>query len=181
MPEPTPDLIAIRRAGPDDAATLAVLATRIFRATFAETNSAEDMAAYLAATFSPTRQLAEIEAPGARTLLAIGPGEAPIAFAQLRLGAVPECVATPDPVEIWRFYVDHAWHGRGVARTLMHATLAEAAALGGRSAWLGVWEHNHRALAFYRRLGFVEVGAHPFVLGSDVQTDLVLALRTLPI
>lgn len=177
MPEPDP---TIRPAAPGDAATLSELAARIFRATFADTNSAGDMAAYLAGAFEPARQRAEIEEPGARALLAFDPGGAPIAFAQLRAGAAPDCVATPDPVEIWRFYVDQPWHGRGVAKLLMRAALAEVAALGGRSAWLGVWEHNHRALAFYRRLGFREVGAHPFVLGADVQTDLLLVLPTLP-
>lgn len=166
--------ISIRRAGPDDAEALAGLAARVFHATFAASNDPADMAEYLAGAFGPARQLAEIAAPGASTLLAVRDG--PIGFAQLRGGPPPGCVTTPDPIEIWRFYLDPAWHGRGVARRLMDAALAEAAARGAGSAWLGVWEHNARAIAFYRKFGFVDVGSHDFRLGRDLQTDRIMAL-----
>jgi len=38
-----------------------------------------------------------------------------------------------------------------------------------------VWERNPRAIAFYRKCGFAEVGTHTFVFGTDRQRDLVLA------
>ena len=41
--------------------------------------------------------------------------------------------------------------------------------------WLGVWEENHRANAFYRKHGYAEVGEHVFMLGADAQRDLILA------
>ena len=170
--------VTIRRAGPDDAATLAELAARIFRDTFADSNTPEDMAAYLAGAFRPDRQRAEIAAPGACTLLAEVDG--PVGFAQIRTGAAPACVRTERPVELWRFYVDRSWHGRGVAHALRRAVLRGARALGAGSVWLGVWEHNARALAFYAKHGFVAVGEHEFRLGRDVQTDLLLVLPDLP-
>ncbi|HEX7807692.1 MAG TPA: GNAT family N-acetyltransferase, partial [Thermoanaerobaculia bacterium] len=43
-----------------------------------------------------------------------------------------------------------------------------------QSVWLGVWEHNPRAIAFYEKCGFRITGKHPFLLGSDLQTDLVM-------
>ena len=56
----------------------------------------------------------------------------------------------------------------------MQAARTAAQELGGQHIWLGVWERNARALAFYRKKGFVEVGSHVFMVGSDPQTDLVL-------
>jgi ribosomal protein S18 acetylase RimI-like enzyme len=56
----------------------------------------------------------------------------------------------------------------------MGACLGEIAARGADVAWLGVWEHNPRAIAFYRKWGFVEVGEHTFPVGDDPQRDLVL-------
>lgn len=174
------DEVTIRRAGPGDAAALAELAARVFGATFAASNDPDDLAEYLAGTFGAERQRAEIAAPGASTLLAFAGADGPVGFAQLRDGPPPDCVATPGPVEIWRFYVDHAWHGRGLAGRLMRAALDDVAARGGGSAWLGVWEHNERAIAFYRKWGFADVGSHEFRLGSDVQTDRIMA-RALPL
>jgi len=78
------------------------------------------------------------------------------------------------PLEIVRFYVDRPWHGRGVAQQLMEAAVNTARAAGARTLWLGVWERNPRAIAFYRKCGFQDVGTQTFVLGADHQRDLVL-------
>jgi diamine N-acetyltransferase len=94
-----------------------------------------------------------------------------IAYAQLRLTPT----APHGDVELARFYVDQAHHGRGIAQALMAAVDAHARARGGTRLWLGVWEHNARAIAFYRKCGFEKVGEHPFVLGTDLQRDWDMA------
>ena len=81
----------------------------------------------------------------------------------------------PAPLELKRLYVAAAWHGRGVAQALMDAALMAARTCGARTLWLGVWERNPRAAAFYAKHGFRRVGEHTFVLGEDVQTDWLLA------
>ena len=163
----------IRRAVPEDAEPLAALAARTFRDTFEADNRPEDLASHEARSYSTALQLGEITSADMVTLLAICDG--PAAFAQLRHGPTPACVSSSRPVELWRFYVDHAWHGRGVARQLMQAALDEAAATGATAVWLGVWERNPRAIAFYRKAGFGEAGTQAFRLGDDVQTDVVMA------
>jgi len=87
---------------------------------------------------------------------------------------VPDCVSDRSAIELVRFYVDRSLHGSGVARTLMNAVDA-AAASRARTIWLGVWEHNPRAIAFYLKCGFVDVGSHPFQLGRDLQTDRIMS------
>ena len=89
-------------------------------------------------------------------------------------GKYPEPVRGPAPLELKRLYVVRAWHGRGVAHALMEAAIAAARARGAQTLWLGVWEHNPRAFAFYSKYGFTRVGEHVFQLGSDSQTDWVL-------
>jgi GNAT superfamily N-acetyltransferase len=78
------------------------------------------------------------------------------------------------PVEIGRFYVDRPWQGRGLAQRLMAAARDAARDLGGITVWLAVWEHHPRAIAFYQKQGFRDVGSQPFRLGSDLQTDRVM-------
>jgi GNAT superfamily N-acetyltransferase len=77
-------------------------------------------------------------------------------------------------VELWRFYVDQPFHGRGVAARLMEGAKQRARRRGAISLWLGVWERNHRAKAFYAKHGFRKVGSHVFVVGADPQTDDVM-------
>ena len=89
-------------------------------------------------------------------------------------GPVPDCVSGGEPIELLRFYIDRAWHGRGLAGELMDATVAAAAERGARTVFLAVWERNLRAIAFYAKRGFRDVGSRPFQLGSDLQTDRIM-------
>jgi ribosomal protein S18 acetylase RimI-like enzyme len=198
-PSDTPQLpdiasrVRLRRADEADAARLSEFAERIFRETFEAGNDPADMAAYLAEAFGADRQRAELVEPGAIVLLAedataaggdatgsnssTGSNTAPpiVGYSHLTPGGTPDSVHGPDPLELKRFYLDRAWQGSGLARLLMHATLDAARASGARTLWLGVWENNQRAIAFYRKFSFVEAGSHDFMLGRDRQTDLIMA------
>ena len=168
----------IRKAAVEDAVDVAALAERTFRNTFSAENTPEDMDEHCRKAYSTEIQSAELASSDVVTLVCEGPDRTLIAYAQLRSGAPPR-IASPAPLELWRFYVDHAHHGQGVAQQLMATTIETAIARGARTLWLGVWERNPRAQAFYRKIGFVDVGAHTFVVGSDAQTDrlMVLALE----
>ena len=165
----------IRNAVRSDAARLARFAEEAFRATFGSVNRAEDMALHCRRSYGEALQAAEIADPRRTTLLAEHTGDL-IGYAQLRWGEAPACVVALRPGEIQRLYVLADWHGHGVAQELMTASIAEARHRRADAIWLGVWERNPRALAFYRRCGFVEVGDHVFPLGNDPQRDLVMVL-----
>jgi ribosomal protein S18 acetylase RimI-like enzyme len=165
---------SIRRAEPADAGPLADFAARIFDETFGPDNRPEDMAAHLADRFGVRQQTEEILHPDIVTLLVEDDGRRLIGFTQVRRHDPPACVTGEAPVEIGRFYVDRPWQGRGLAQRLMAAALDAARSLGGETVWLTVWEHNPRAIAFYGKHGFRDVGSQPFRLGSDLQTDRVM-------
>jgi GNAT superfamily N-acetyltransferase len=77
-------------------------------------------------------------------------------------------------VELLRFYVDPRWHGRGVAQLLMQHVREAARKLGAHDLWLSVWERNPRAMAFYTKSGFRDVGSKDFFVGTDRQSDRVM-------
>jgi diamine N-acetyltransferase len=156
-----------------DAAELAVFGARTFAETFGADNTVEDLRLHLASAWSTERQAAEIRDPGKDTLLARVDGVL-AGFAQLHVGKAPTCIATVKPVELLRFYVDKPWQGQGLASQLMEAVVRQARGRTGRELWLGVWERNLRAQAFYRKHGFREVGTQIFVVGTDPQTDHVM-------
>lgn len=165
--------MTIRLAATTDAHALAELAEHTFREAFGAMNSPEDMTLYCRQSYSPAQQTEEILASDRATLLY--DTEAGLAgYAQLRWGAAaPECVTGPTPGEVLRFYVRSEYHGHGIATALMDAALELLVRRGCRTAWLGVWEQNPRAITFYRKRGFVEVGEQIFVLGTDHQRDKV--------
>jgi ribosomal protein S18 acetylase RimI-like enzyme len=167
-------LTTIRRAVPADAAALAELGARTFRDAFEADNTPENMALYLASSYGPDLQSAELRNAGIVTLLAEGEDRL-AGYSQLRDGPAPDCVGGRRPIELWRFYVERAWQGRGVAQMLMAATIEAAAVRGAGTIWLSVWERNHRAQAFYRKSGFEDRGERAFILGNDCQTDRVMA------
>jgi ribosomal protein S18 acetylase RimI-like enzyme len=163
----------LRRADPRDAAALSAFAARVFVETFGPHNRPEDIAQYVTTTYGPSRQAAEIADAAIITIIAEHQGEL-AGFAQVRNHPPPACVAGSAPVELWRFYVDTAWRGQGLAQRLMDAVHAAAGESGGRTLWLAVWERNPRAIAFYERTGFRTAGSQAFVLGADRQTDNVM-------
>ena len=167
-----PDL-TIRRANHEDAGLLAELGARTFSETFAADNAPEDIAAYLAASFNPAQQAAELADP-ASTFLVAEVGGVAAGYAKLHAGEPAEGVEGDRPVELVRLYVLREWLGRGVGAELMRACLDEARRAGHGTIWLGVWERNGRAQAFYRKWDFRAVGEHVFQLGSDPQRDILM-------
>lgn len=165
--------IKIRHASAADADLLAELGRQTFYDTFAGDNTPENMAAYLAASFSPEKQAAEIAEPGSLFIIAEVQGTA-AGYARLREGPTPAAVTGVHPIEIVRIYSSQEWLGQGVGPALMQASLDQARQRGCDTIWLDVWEHNPRGIAFYRKWGFVEAGTQAFQLGDDLQTDLLM-------
>lgn len=169
---------AIRPAEVGDAESLAALAVRTFRQTFEAQNTPEDMEAHLRDSYSVPKTVEELSDPDNLFFLAFTddpPKDSdPVGYAKLILGPPESCIRGPKPIELGRLYVDQSALGRGLGAALMRHCLAEAEARGFETLWLGVWEHNERAKRFYEKWGFEKVGAHPFQLGSDLQTDWLL-------
>jgi ribosomal protein S18 acetylase RimI-like enzyme len=167
----------IRHASSADNILLAELGAQTFAESFAADNTPENMSAYLADSFSPEKQARELTDPDSRFLI-IELDRTAVGYVQLSFGHAPAAVLGRKPMEIVRIYARKEWIGRGVGTQLMKAALRQAERAGCDVVWLGVWERNSRAIAFYRKWGFEQVGTQTFQLGEDLQNDLVMARRT---
>ena len=116
---------------------------------------------------------AELSDPRSSFLIAAVDAQ-PVGYAKLFAGEVPDCIVGDDPIELARLYVEQDWLGSGVGAALMQSCLNEARRMGYKTIFLGVWEHNYRAQAFYRKWLFGVVGSHIFQMGDDPQTDLLM-------
>jgi ribosomal protein S18 acetylase RimI-like enzyme len=165
--------LTIRRGTTEDAELLAELGARTFSETFAADNTPENMAAYLASAFNAEQQAAELADASCLFQIAESNGVA-VGYAMLRSGDVLPDVIGDKPIELVRLYVSKDSLGSGVGAALMQACISEAKQRGYQTLWLGVWENNHRAQAFYRKWNFHEIGTHLFQLGDDPQTDILM-------
>jgi ribosomal protein S18 acetylase RimI-like enzyme len=163
----------IRKATTADAELLSELGARTFSETFSVDNTPENMTAYLKESFTPAIQLAELSDPNTIFKIAELDGVA-VGYSVLSSSQTPAEVNSKNAIELVRLYVSQDVIGTGVGARLMKECLEEAAQRGHKTIWLGVWEHNHRAQAFYRKWNFEVVGTHVFQLGDDAQNDLLM-------
>ena len=78
-------------------------------------------------------------------------------------------------IEIARIYAVQTSIGKGVGSALMREKYRDCPCKKVIIlVWLGVWEHNRRAIDFYTRWGFEKFAEHDFILGNDVQKDWLM-------
>lgn len=166
----------IRYGNINDATMLSELGAKTFYDTFASDNTPENIDAYIRKSFSTEIQINEL-ADGNIIFLIAELENGPIGYAKLKLDSKDESVAGTKVIEIERIYSLQEYIGKGIGKALMQAAIDEAKQRGCNSIWLGVWEKNPRAINFYKKWGFREVGSHIFTVGGDLQQDLILELR----
>ena len=167
--------VNLRYGTTSDARLLSELGAKTFYDTFAKDNTPENMAAHLKRSFSPEIQHTELSAPENIFLIAEVENE-PIGFAQLILESKADSLRGSKCMEVRRIYASQEYISKGVGKLLMQASIQEARQRGCDSLWLGVWERNPRAIAFYKKWGFNEVGTHTFHVGDDPQRDFIMEL-----
>lgn len=168
----------IRPAHVDDATLLAGFATRAFTDTYRDLDDAKDIADYCAEHFQPAVMAGVIADPACTTLLA-WVGEDLAGYAIVRDKPPPPCV-TGAAVQLWRLYLDQAFIGQKLGARLMQAAQAEARRRRAATLWLGVYDRNVRAVEFYRRFGFRQVGVSEFLFGGVVYADPIYAAPVPP-
>ncbi len=159
--------ISYRTAIPEDALCLGVLGTQIFLDTYAKQGIRPSVAREVLEHFSVEAISDLLSSPSTAFLVAEQDGHL-IALAQLTHGSTHELVPFEPAMEVKRLYVQEHFTGKGVGQTLLRHAEALAAARGARALWLTAWVGNPRALAFYERQGYRDVGGSTYVYENDV-------------
>lgn len=165
--------LTIRFATVEDAKLIADLSRKTFYETFGYLNTKANMDKFMNEQFTRDKLVQEVGAPE-NIFLLIFDDDTPVGYAKLRHGKSYPAFEGKDSVEIARIYVINSYIGAGVGKELIRKCIFLARDMKKEIIWLGVWEKNHRAIAFYNKWGFEKFGEHPFVLGDDVQTDWLM-------
>jgi ribosomal protein S18 acetylase RimI-like enzyme len=168
-------MFQIKQIGIQDIEQLQAIGRQTFAETFAESNSAQDMAKYLEEAYAHEKLSSELNDPNSEFYLATLKHEV-IGYLKLNFGDAQTELKDNNAVEIERIYIAKAFHGQKFGQLLYNKAIEVAKEKKVGYVWLGVWEENHRAIQFYTKNGFVAFDKHVFLLGNDAQTDIMMKL-----
>ena len=163
----------LRKANLSDLPELLALARTSFVQAFTAGNKPENVQAYLAEAFTEDKLTKEIQETASTFIVASLAGKL-VGYTKLNLSAAHADVQDPASVEVARLYtLEEVW-GTGLGQVLLDAAIAFGRQEGKTWLWLGVWEHNARAIRFYEKNGLCIFGSHPFPFGDEIQTDWLM-------
>lgn len=167
------ETVTIKKVTPTDICLLQEIGRQTFTETFAAVNTEENMASYLDENFSPERLATELNNENSEFYFALLDNEV-IGYLKLNFGDAQNELMDSDALEIQRIYIKQEFQGKKVGQLLYEKAIETAKQKNTGYVWLGVWEHNTKAIRFYRKNGFVEFDKHIFRLGDDEQTDIMM-------
>ena len=166
----------IRKLDITDLENLQKISIITFRETFEEVNTEEDMQKYLNENLNEEKLKSELENQNSEFYFAENNGEI-LGYLKLNFKDAQTEKVEENHFEIERIYVLKAFLGQKIGQILFDKAIEIGREKNLEYVWLGVWEENHRAIKFYEKNGFKVFGKHKFVLGKDVQTDLLMKLK----
>jgi ribosomal protein S18 acetylase RimI-like enzyme len=165
--------LTIQRATEADLEELQSISIRTFCQAFEKFNTTEDMELYLTKCLSIEQLYTEMNAPGSEFYVG-RTGDETVAYLKLNHHNSKHDAQDRTGLEIERIYVEETYLGKGIGPAMFSFVLKVAKERLSTHLWLGVWEHNARAIRFYEKLEFTPFGTHVFKLGNDAQTDVLM-------
>lgn len=162
----------VRRAGVADADALSLVGTATFLETFAGVLDGQSVVQHCQRQHSADAYGAFLNEGAALWLAQARSGGAPVGFALLSSPDLPG--SRQGDLELKRIYSLSRYHGTGLGAELLTRVVDHAAERADRLL-LGVYAQNHRALAFYRKQQFKQIGTRMFDVGGTAYDDFVLA------
>ena len=168
-------LIPVER---DDIAILHRLACDTFLYAFANMNDPADMDHYMSTSMKVENFEAQWNHPNSAFFFACS-DDSKIGYLKLNTEDAQTDQVLDQATEIERIYIHHEYQSKGIGAKMIQFAKATAFQAGSKWIWLGAWDQNPRAIAFYKKQGFVPFGTHDFTLGNDQQRDILLKCKLL--
>ncbi|WP_058309052.1 GNAT family N-acetyltransferase [Gracilibacillus massiliensis] len=163
----------IRKCTLEDSIPLQKISCDVFSETFKHQNSPENMEAYLNSAFNLKQVEKELSTICSQFFFVYFDNEIAGYLKVNTDGAQSEDMGK-DALEIERIYIKKKFQKNGIGKLLLNKATEIAIQHNKKKIWLGVWEKNENAIAFYKKMGFIQTGKHPFYLGDEEQTDLIM-------
>lgn len=144
-----------------------------FNETFKDQNSPENMKAYLDKAFNQEQLKTELSIADSQFLFIYFNNKV-AGYMKVNINDAQSEKMGVQSLEIERVYVKKEFQKHGLGKLMLHKAIEMATHQDKKNIWLGVWEKNENAIAFYEKMGFVQTGAHSFYMGDEEQIDLIM-------
>lgn len=168
--------IKLKKATLADIEALQQVSIQTFTETYSYANTAENMKNYIETYFNTERLTKELIDNNIQFWLATD-DEKIIGYLKLNFGTAQTELKNENAFEIERIYVLQEYQRKKVGEQFRNKAIEIAKESKVDFIWLGVWEHNRKAINFYTKNGFTIFNTHVFKLGEDVQTDYMMKLE----
>ncbi|KUL15697.1 GNAT family N-acetyltransferase [Bacillus paralicheniformis] len=166
--------VNIKRCTLEDLHKLQEIGYETFNETFKHQNSPENMKAYLDKAFNLKQLEKELSNSSSQFFFVYFNNEI-AGYLKVNTDEAQSEKMGDESLEIERIYIKNNFQKHGLGKYLFNKAVEIAKELNKKKIWLGVWEKNENAIAFYKKMGFVQTGAHSFYMGYEEQTDLIMA------
>lgn len=165
--------VRLKKCTPDDIQILQTISIETFNDTFKDQNSPENMKAYLKKAFNIEQLERELSNPSSQFFFVYFHDDI-AGYLKVNIDDAQSEKMGADSLEIERIYIRTNFQKHGVGKYLMNNAVQIAKEQKKKKIWLGVWEKNENAIAFYGKMGFVQTGAHSFYMGDEEQIDFIM-------
>jgi diamine N-acetyltransferase len=156
-----------------DLSILQEISCETFIETFKDQNSPENMNAYLERAFHHNQLEKELSTISSQFFFVYFNNEV-AGYLKVNTQDAQSEKMGEDSLEIERIYIRAKFQKLGLGKYLINKAIEIAEEQGKNKIWLGVWEKNEKAIAFYKKIGFVQAGTHSFHMGDEEQIDFIM-------
>ena len=165
--------IKIKKCTLEDLHTLQEISFETFNDTFKHQNSPENMHDYLERAFNLKQLEKELSNISSEFFFVYFNNEV-AGYLKVNTNDAQSEEMGEESLEIERIYINNKFQKHGLGKYLLNKAMEIAMERNKKKIWLGVWEKNENAIAFYRKMGFVQTGAHSFYMGDEEQIDFIM-------
>ena len=165
--------IKLKKCNHEDFDILLEISIETFNDTFKNQNSPENMKAYLERAFN-TKQLEKELSNASSEFFFLYFNDELAGYLKVNTNEAQSEKMGDESFEIERIYINDRFQKHGLGKYLLNKAIEIAKERNKKKIWLGVWEKNENAIAFYKKMGFVQTEAHSFYMGDEEQTDFIM-------
>ncbi len=167
--------IRITKCTLDDLLLLQEISIETFNDTFKEQNTPENMNAYLERAFTVEQLKKELSNESSEFFFVFFNDEI-AGYLKVNVNEAQTEDMGDESLEVERIYIKSHFQKHGLGKYLLNRAIEMAKGRNKTKIWLGVWEKNENAIAFYQKMGFIQTGDHSFFMGDEEQTDIMVTL-----
>jgi diamine N-acetyltransferase len=165
--------INLKKCTLEDSRKLQEISYETFHETFKHQNSPENMNAYLERAFNLKQLEKELSNISSQFFFVYFKNDV-AGYLKVNTDDDQSEEMGDESLEIERIYIKNKFQKHGLGKYLLNKAMEIAIERNKKKIWLGVWEKNESAIAFYKKMGFFQTGAHSFYMGDEEQMDFIM-------